>query len=53
MIGGCDVTQAFVQSSGELLRDTFFETAKELNLDSDLVLKLLKPLYGLSDAGDY
>jgi hypothetical protein len=48
-----DVTQAFVQSLRELLRDVFVETSKELELDSDLVLKLLDPLYGLSDAGDY
>jgi hypothetical protein len=48
-----DVTQALVQSLGEMLRDMFVETPKELEVDSDLVLKLLKPLYGLSNAGDY
>jgi hypothetical protein len=48
-----DVTQAFVQSSGTLLRDVYIEPPKEFQLHPGLLLKLLKPLYGLSDAGDY
>jgi hypothetical protein len=48
-----DVTQAFVQSTENLLRDIYLEPAKELQMDQDLVLKLIKPLYGLSDSGDH
>jgi hypothetical protein len=48
-----DVTQAFVQSTGCLERDVFVVPPAELGLADDYLLKLLKPLYGLSDAGDY
>jgi hypothetical protein len=53
MVRSEDVTQAFVQSSGDLLRDLFVEPPRKLELDSDLDLKLLKPRYGLSDARYY
>jgi hypothetical protein len=48
-----DITRAFIQSTGSLLRDVYVEPPLELKLDSDIVLKLLKPLYGLGDSGDY
>jgi hypothetical protein len=48
-----DVTLAFVQSAGKLMRYECVHPPKELNLSANDVLKLLKPLYGLNDAGDY
>jgi hypothetical protein len=46
-----DVTQGLVKSSGNLLREVFVEPPMELELD--LVLKLLRPPDGLRDAGYY
>jgi Reverse transcriptase (RNA-dependent DNA polymerase) len=40
------VTQAFVQSSGNLFSEVFVEPSRELELESDLVLKLLNLTMG-------
>ena len=48
-----DVTQAYLQSALKLSRDIYLKAPKEFGLASNELLKLLKPLYGLSDSGDY
>ena len=47
-----DVKQAYLQSSANLRRDVFVRP-KELNLAPDELLQVIKPLYGLTDSGDY
>jgi Reverse transcriptase (RNA-dependent DNA polymerase) len=48
-----DVTQAYLQSSENLVRDFYIKSTKELSLAPGQMLKLLRPLYGLADRGDY
>jgi Reverse transcriptase (RNA-dependent DNA polymerase) len=51
-----DVTQAYTQAADCLVRDVYLDPKQDRAAfphSSDQVLKLRKPLYGLSDAGDY
>lgn len=48
-----DVSQAYVQSASKLLRDVYLKPSKELEIPGNCLVKLLRPLYGLADSGDY
>ncbi len=45
-----DITKAFVQSDTGLRRSIYMHPPKELNLKKDMVLTILKPLYGLPES---
>ena len=48
-----DVNNAYLQSASNLLRDVYLKPGKDFELPSGHLLKLLRPLYGLADSGDY
>jgi hypothetical protein len=48
-----DVQQAYLQSAEDLLLDIYLNPPPVLSLGADSILKLLRPLYGLCDAGNY
>jgi Reverse transcriptase (RNA-dependent DNA polymerase) len=47
-----DVIQAYLQSACDLTRKVFVKPSC-IDLDSDELLQIMKPLYGLADSGDY
>lgn len=48
-----DLNQTYLQSAENRKGDTFIKHPKELNLNPNELIKLLKPLYGLSKSGNY
>lgn len=48
-----DVSQGYLQSANELMREVYIKPNKQLYIPAVHVLKLLRPLYGLADSGDY
>jgi hypothetical protein len=52
-----DISQAYVQSTTSLNRDFYvnppYELAQQLNLQNDSILKVVKPLYGVPEAGNH
>jgi hypothetical protein len=52
-----DISQAYVQSTTTLNREFYVrppgELPNELGLGEDSVLKVLKPLYGVPEAGNH
>ncbi len=48
-----DISQAYLQSASELLRELYLKPNRQLKVPAGYVLKLLRPLYGLADSGDY
>ena len=52
-----DISQAYVQSTTSLNRDFYVrapaEVSKILHLDTDRILKVIKPLYGIPEAGNH
>ena len=48
-----DISQAYTQSETSLARDFFVRPPKELNLPDGLLLKALRPLYGVPEAGTH
>ena len=56
MIDSCnlyvrDITQAYVQSTTSLNRKFYVRPPQELGLRGDAILKIIKPLYGVPEAG--
>lgn len=48
-----DICQAFPQSAKNLLADVYNKSPKELEVQSGNRRRLLKPLFGPTDSGDY
>lgn len=48
-----DITQAYVQSRTHLIRDFYIKPPIELGLNKDTLLKVIKPLYGVPEAGNH
>lgn len=48
-----DISQAYIQSTTHLNREFFVRPLQELELQSDSILKIIKPLYGVPKAGNY
>jgi Reverse transcriptase (RNA-dependent DNA polymerase) len=48
-----DITQAYVQSETNLIREFYIEPPVEMGLSKDVILKVVKPLYGIPEAGNH
>ena len=48
-----DISQAYLQSASKLLHEFYLRPNKHLQAPAGYILKLLRPLYGLADSGDY
>ena len=48
-----DILQAYIQSDTELYRDLYIKPPIELEFAHNMVLKVIKPLYRIPEAGNY
>ena len=48
-----DISQAYLQSASELLREVYLKQNRQLKVPAGYVLKFRRPFYGLADSGDY
>ncbi|KHJ34346.1 hypothetical protein EV44_g3284 [Erysiphe necator] len=48
-----DISQAYTQSKSQLLRDFYVRPSTELDLPTNTILKVLRPLYGVPEAGTH
>ncbi len=48
-----DISHVYVQSTTHLIREFFVRLPKELRLQSDSILNIIKPLYGVPEAENY
>jgi hypothetical protein len=48
-----DISQAYVQSATNLNREFYVRPPRELQIGDDSVLKVVKPLYGIPEAGNH
>jgi len=48
-----DISQAYVQSTTSLNRDFYVKPPQELKLQKGSILKVVKPLYGIPEAGNH
>ena len=48
-----DITQAYVQSETSLIREFYVEPPSEMGLSNNVVLKVMKPLYSIPEAGNH
>lgn len=46
-----DVTQAYTQARSWLERSVYIKAPAEMNLPEDIVLRVIKPLYGIPESG--
>ena len=48
-----DISQAYIQSTTHLNREIFIHPPRELGLSKDSILQVVKPLYGVPEAGNH
>lgn len=48
-----DITQAYVQSRTQLIRDFYIRPPVEMGLDKNTLLKVIKPLHAMAEAGNH
>jgi hypothetical protein len=48
-----DISQAYVQSNTHLNREIFIHPPSELGLSKNSILRVIKPLYGVLEAGNH
>jgi len=48
-----DISQAYTQSHTSLARDFYIRPPRELNLPQGVIWKILRPLYGIPEAGTH
>ena len=48
-----DITQAYTQSASDLVRDIYARPPREIDLWTNCLLRIIKPLYGIAESGNH